>query len=61
MFGTGHSHAISEEFFYRAGGFACVKKCPVEARYYDDPDYIYHLKDVEDRHTRRAEPELFLK
>jgi len=24
MFGTGHSHAISEEFFYRAGGFACV-------------------------------------
>jgi len=40
---------------------ACVKKCPVEARYYDDPDYIYHLKDVEDRHTRRAEPELFLK
>ena len=24
MFGTGHSHAIAEEFFYRAGGLACV-------------------------------------
>ena len=24
MFGTGHSHAITEEFFYRAGGLVCV-------------------------------------
>ena len=24
MFGTGHSHAATEEFFYRAGGLVCV-------------------------------------
>ena len=39
---------------------ACVKKCPVEAKYFDDPDYIYHMTELEEVWTRRAEPEWFL-
>ena len=39
---------------------ACVKKCPVEARYYDDPGYIYHKEELEELYARRAEPETFL-
>lgn len=38
---------------------ACSKKCPIGVRYYDDDNYLYHKKDLEDTYTRRAEPELF--
>ncbi len=39
---------------------ACVKKCPTQARYYDDPGYIYHKEELEELYERRAEPELFV-
>lgn len=38
---------------------ACVKKCPVDAKYYDDEGYLYHQHELEDMYQRRAEPELF--
>lgn len=39
---------------------ACEKKCPVHAKYFDDPGYIYHREELEQGFTRRAEPTLFL-
>ena len=39
---------------------ACVKKCPSQARYYDDPGYIYHKEELEELYERRAEPEYFV-
>jgi ferredoxin len=39
---------------------ACVKKCPQQARYYDDQGYLYHKRELEEEFTRRAEPELFV-
>jgi NAD-dependent dihydropyrimidine dehydrogenase PreA subunit/flavodoxin len=39
---------------------ACVKKCPQQARYYEDEAYLYHKRELEEGLTRRAEPELFL-
>jgi ferredoxin len=38
---------------------ACTKACPTHARYYDDPAYLFHKEDLENRYARRAEPELF--
>ena len=39
---------------------ACIKKCPVEARYYDDESYLYHKHDLETTYARRAEPTVFV-
>ena len=39
---------------------ARVKKCPTQARYYDDPGYIYHKEELEELYKRRAEPEIFV-
>ena len=39
---------------------ACVKKCPVGAKYYDDEGYLYHQHELEEMYQRRAEPEVFL-
>lgn len=39
---------------------ACVKKCPTQARYYDDPGYLYHKEELEELYERRAEPEYFV-
>ena len=39
---------------------ACIKKCPVQAKYFDDPGYLYHKKDLEEKFQRRAEVEIFL-
>jgi len=39
---------------------ACVKKCSVGAKFFDDPGYIYHMTELEEVWTRRAEPEWFL-
>ncbi|MBS6340453.1 MAG: EFR1 family ferrodoxin [Eubacterium limosum] len=39
---------------------ACIKKCPVHARYYDDAGYLYHKHELEEGLKRRAEPEWFL-
>lgn len=29
---------------------ACIKQCPVQARYFDNPDYLYHVHDLEERY-----------
>ena len=39
---------------------ACIKKCPTEAKYYDDKNYLYHKEELEDMYERRAEPVWFL-
>ena len=39
---------------------ACIKKCPVGARYYDDPAYLRHKTELEEGCAARKEPELFL-
>ncbi|MDL2296522.1 EFR1 family ferrodoxin [Bacteroidales bacterium OttesenSCG-928-B11] len=39
---------------------ACIKKCPVGAKYFDDPNFLYHKLELEQRYTGRSEPELFL-
>lgn len=39
---------------------ACIKKCPKQAKYYEDEGYLYHKTELEEGYTRRAEPEVFL-
>lgn len=39
---------------------ACIKKCPINAKYYDDAAYLYHQRELEEELIGRAEPELFL-
>lgn len=39
---------------------ACVKKCPRGAKYFDDPDYLYHKTNLEETYQRRAENKLYL-
>ena len=39
---------------------ACSKKCPEHARDYDDANYLFHKKDLEEMYARRAEPETFV-
>ena len=39
----------------------CVKHCPVKAKYFDDPNYLYHKTELEEQFSfPRREPELFL-
>lgn len=39
---------------------ACIKKCPNNAKYLDDEDYLRHKNELEIDFTSRREPELFL-
>ncbi|MGI6735833.1 MAG: ferredoxin [Anaerovoracaceae bacterium] len=39
---------------------ACIKRCPKEARYYDDPGYLYHEHELEAMYQRRADISLFI-
>ena len=39
---------------------ACIKKCPFQARYFDDENYLFHKLDLEETYVRRAEPSLFI-
>lgn len=39
---------------------ACIKKCPVDAKVFDDERYIYHKRELEETFTARMEPEWFL-
>ncbi|NLO97060.1 MAG: ferredoxin [Peptococcaceae bacterium] len=39
---------------------ACIKKCPSQAKYFDDSDYLRHKEELEIELTDRKEPELFL-
>lgn len=39
---------------------ACIKECPVGAKYYDDANYLYHKKELEDTYTKTASNEVYL-
>lgn len=39
---------------------ACVKKCPIKAKYYVDEGFLYHQHELEEGLKRRAVPEWFL-
>lgn len=39
---------------------ACVKRCPAGAKYFDDPNFLYHKLELERTYAERSEPELFL-
>ena len=40
---------------------ACIKRCPQGAKYFDDPQYLSHLKLLEEKFTSpRKVPELFI-
>lgn len=39
---------------------ACIKNCPVEAKYYDDENYLRHKEELELEFSVRREPELFV-
>ena len=39
---------------------ACIKKCPKQARYYEDEGYLSHQHELEEGYTRRAAISLFL-
>ena len=42
-------------------GNRCVRLCPKQAKYFDDPNYLYHKTELEDLYSwPRKEPELFL-
>lgn len=40
---------------------ACIKKCPVSAKYFDDKNFIYHKEELELEYKRRAKVEIFYK
>ncbi|WBW96198.1 EFR1 family ferrodoxin [Oceanirhabdus sp. W0125-5] len=39
---------------------ACIKKCPNNAKYYDDHNYLYHKVELEEQFAYRREPEIFI-
>jgi ferredoxin len=40
---------------------ACIKKCPVQAKYFDDANYLRHKSELENTYSSvRREPEFFL-
>lgn len=40
---------------------ACVKKCPVGAKYFDDSGFLIHMEDLEEKYKDiRREIEMFL-
>jgi len=39
---------------------ACLKRCPLQAKYFDDKGYVYHMHELEEQYgATRKEPELF--
>lgn len=40
---------------------ACLKRCPVGAKYFDDANYLWHARELEVKFTdTRREPECFV-
>lgn len=39
---------------------ACIKKCPLQAKYYEDEGYLYHKVELEEGYARRASISIFL-
>ena len=57
--------SISEEDPAEVGGVcikcqACVKKCPVDAKYFDDPAFLSHVAMLEQNYYERKEAEFFI-
>ncbi|GAA0778198.1 hypothetical protein GCM10008908_34670 [Clostridium subterminale] len=39
---------------------ACIKRCPQQAKYFDDQGYVYHMHELEEQYGATCkEPELF--
>ena len=38
---------------------ACVKRCPTQAKYYDDPGYLYHKTELEELYAHRADSVIY--
>ena len=39
---------------------ACIRQCPVKAKYFDDPAFLSHVAMLESHYTARKENEIFL-
>ncbi len=39
---------------------ACIKRCPVQAKYFDDDNYLWHKQELENKFAARREPETFI-
>lgn len=39
---------------------ACIKKCPLQAKYYEDEGYLYHKVELEEGYARRASISIFI-
>lgn len=39
---------------------ACVRRCPIHAKYFEDADFLSHVAMLEGNYTRRAENQIFL-
>lgn len=39
---------------------ACVKGCPRKAIYFDDPDYLFYIHELEDQYIQRKSPAVFI-
>lgn len=39
---------------------SCIKKCPQDAKYFDDEAFLSHVKMLEENYTGRAKPETFI-
>ena len=39
---------------------ACVKKCPKQAKYFDDPAFLSHVEMLKRNYQRAAKNEIFV-
>ena len=39
---------------------ACVRKCTLHAKYFEDPDFLSHVAMLEQNYTRRAEHQILI-
>lgn len=39
---------------------ACIKHCPADAKYFDDPDFLFHKRDLETRFAAPIKPPVFV-
>jgi NAD-dependent dihydropyrimidine dehydrogenase PreA subunit/protein involved in ribonucleotide reduction len=39
---------------------ACIKRCPIRAKYFDDVNYLWHKEELESKFSTRREAEIFI-